>query len=107
MGPISHPFVVGLCRPGVRSGRFARVLVAENVVESEIVAIVVVVGGGREASVGPEPVEPVRPRLSDRRDRAEHFGDPATWSDVVGLSVREGFLTAERPYWIGESATED
>ncbi|GLT66666.1 hypothetical protein SLA2020_390210 [Shorea laevis] len=92
MGLISDPFVVGLSRPGVRAGRLARVLVAEKVVESEVVVIVVVVGGGREAPIGPEPVEPVRPGLSGRRDRAEHFGEPDTCSDLVGLSVRIGGL---------------
>ena len=91
MGPISDPFVVGLRRPGVRAGRLARVLVAEKVVESEVIVIVVVAvvgGGGREAPIGPEPVEPVRPGLSGWRDRAEHFGETDTWSDVVGLSVK-------------------
>lgn len=94
MGLISDPFMVGLSRPGVRAGRLARVLVAKKVVESEVVVIVVVVvvGGGREAPIGPEPVEPVRHGLSGRRDRAEHFGEPDTCSDLVGLSVRIGGL---------------
>lgn len=92
MGLISDPFMVGLSRPGVRAGRLARVLVAKKVVESEVVVIVVVVGGGREAPIGPEPVEPVRPGLSGRRDRAEHFGEPDTCSDLVVLSVRIGGL---------------